>query len=774
MKFTNGYWLKRDGVVAHHPAGVDSVDCTTDRLTVYAPSRPIRHRGDTLDGALLTLTFWSPAADVIGVRVTHHAGAQDPEPHFALAVDTAAPVQAKADADTASLTAGRLTARVNRVGPWAVTFEADGQTLTRSGWRGLGAIEYAGQGHFMHEQLGLSVGELVYGLGERFSPFVKNGQVVEIWNEDGGTSSEQAYKNIPFYLTNRGYGVFVNDPGRVSFEVASENVSAVQFSVPGHSLEYFVIYGPTPKDVLRKYTALTGRPALPPGWSFGLWLSTSFTTQYDEATITSFIQGMADRDLPLSVFHFDCFWMKQFHWCDFCWDPDAFPDPVGMLQRLHARGLKVCVWINPYIAQRSPLFAEGAQAGFLVKRADGSIWQTDKWQAGMGIVDFTNPAARAWYQSKLGALLDQGVDAFKTDFGERIPTDVVYHDGSDRQRMHNTYSFLYNQAVFELLQERRGIGDAVVFARSATSGGQRFPVHWGGDCESTFEAMAQSLRGGLSLGLSGFGFWSHDIGGFEGLPPAALYKRWLAFGLLSSHSRLHGSSSYRVPWLFDEESVDVLRTFTRLKHALMPYLFQAAREAHTDGVPVMRAMVLEFPGDPAVEALDRQYMLGSSLLVAPVFSFSNEVRYYVPAGRWTDWFTGRVVTGPGWLSGTYDFQSLPLLVRPNSVIAVSGETGRPDYDYAIGVTLRVYELADGATAEAIIPTPTGGEAAHFTVTRSGRTITARRTGVSGAWRVQLMNITRVTTAEGEAAATDPLGVVAAAPADGDVLIFTLI
>ncbi len=767
MKFTNGYWLKREGVTVHHPAGVDAVEAAADRLTVYAPCRPIRHRGDTLDGAVLTVALWSPAADVIGVRVTHQAGAPDPEPHFALSIDADAPARTQVDGAAATLTSGRLSARISRAGSWSISFEAEGRVLTGSGPRGLGAVEYAGQGRFMHEQLGLSVGELVYGLGERFSQFVKNGQVIDIWNEDGGTSSEQAYKNIPFYLTNRGYGVFVNDPGRVSFEVASENVSAVQFSVPGQTLEYFVIYGPTPKEVLRKYTALTGRPALPPAWSFGLWLSTSFTTQYDEATITSFIQGMVDRALPLSVFHFDCFWMKQFHWCDFCWDAEAFPDPAAMLARLHARGLKVCVWINPYIAQRSALFAQGARAGYLLKRADGSVWQTDKWQAGMGIVDFTNPAARAWFQEKLGALLDQGVDAFKTDFGERIPTDVVYHDGSDPVRMHNTYPLLYNQTVFDLLQARRGVGEAVLFARSATTGGQRYPVHWGGDCESTFEAMAQSLRGGLSLGLSGFGFWSHDIGGFEGLPPAALYKRWLAFGLLSSHSRLHGSSSYRVPWLFDDESVDVLRAFTQLKCRLMPYLFEAAREAQAEGVPVMRAMPLEFPGDPACEGLDRQYMLGGSLLVAPVFSYDNTVSYYVPAGRWTHILSGQSVSGPGWATETHAFDSLPLLARPNSVIAFGAEAERPDYDYAADLTLRAYELAEDEPVTVVIPALDGTQAARFTLSRSGNIVMAERSGATGPWRVQLMNVAVVESVQGGSDERNVLGVILRVAAEVD-------
>jgi alpha-D-xyloside xylohydrolase len=251
------------------------------------------------------------------------------------------------------------------------------------------------------------------------------------------------------------------------------------------------------------------------------------------------------------------------------------------------------------------LFDEGLAGGYLVKCANGDVWQWDRWQAGMALVDFTNPAARAWYAGKLRALLDMGVDCFKTDFGERIPTDVVYFDGADPSKMHNYYAYLYNQTVFGTLEEARGPGEAVVFARSATTGGQQFPVHWGGDNTATFESMAESLRGGLSLTLSGFGFWSHDIGGLEQTATPDLYKRWCAFGLLSSHSRLHGSQSYRVPWLFAEEAVAVLRFFTKLKCRLMPYLYGAACEAHETGVPVMRAMLLEFPDDPTCAHLDR-------------------------------------------------------------------------------------------------------------------------------------------------------------------------
>jgi alpha-D-xyloside xylohydrolase len=642
----------------------------------------------------------------------------------------------------ATLTSGELSVRFARSGPWRMEFRAGGRTLTASVPKAMGIMETADGRHYLREQLGLGVGAHVYGLGERFGPLVKNGQVVDVWNADGGTASELAYKNVPFYLTDDGYGVFVNHPGKVSFEVASETVSRVQFSVEGQSMEYLVIHGPTPKEILRRYTALTGRPALPPAWSFGLWLSTSFTTSYDEATVSGFIDGMAKRELPLSVFHFDCFWMREFHWCDFTWDPRVFPDPEGMLRRLHERGLRVCVWINPYIAQRSPLFAEGLRHGYLLKKPDGDVWQWDLWQPGMALVDFTNPDARAWYAAKLDALLAMGVDCFKTDFGERVPTDVTWSDGSDPESMHNYYTYLYNRTVFEVLQKRRGADDAVLFARSATAGSQQFPVHWGGDCEATYESMVESLRGGLSLGLSGFGYWSHDIGGFEGTPSAAVFKRWIAFGLLSSHSRLHGSDSYRVPWLFDGddgEATDVLREFTRLKLRLMPYLYEAARQAHEEGVPVMRAMALEFPDDPACAHLERQYMLGGSLLVAPVFSDDGRVGYYVPAGTWTHLLTGERVQGPRWVEETHGFRSLPLLVRPGAVLPWGAVQDRPDYDYADGVTLRVYEPAPGAVTVCRVPGPDGATAAVFTVTRDGDEVRVTAEGAARDWRAGVVS-----------------------------------
>lgn len=718
MKFTNGYWLIRPNFQMQYATQAVRVEKRPDALHVLSACRPIHHRGDTLDGGTLDVTFTAPRENIIRVTVTHFAGKRDNAPHFETYEEPVNAVIEEND-ETVSFTSGKLTARVQKGENWRVDYVAeDGRVLTSSAFRGMGrALDKDTGKTYMSDSLMLDVGECVYGLGERFAAYVKNGQSIDMWNADGGTASEQTYKNIPFYMTNRGYGVFVEDTSDVSFEVASEKVERVQFSAEGETIVYDVIYGGTPKAVLDGYTALTGRPALMPAWSFGLWLSTSFTTNYDEKTATSFIQGMADRDIPLSVFHFDCFWMKGFNWCDFTWDEETFPDPVGMLKRYHDRGLHLCCWINPYIGQASPLFREGMEHGYLLKKTNGDVWQTDLWQAGMGILDVTNPDARAWYCGYLRKILRMGVDCLKTDFGERIPMrDIAYYDGKDPLHMHNYYTFLYNKMVFDLLKEERGEGEAILFARSATAGSQQFPVHWGGDNSASYVSMAETLRAGLSMSHSGFGFWSHDISGFEQTAPADVYKRWAAFGLLSSHSRLHGSSSYRVPWLFDEESCDVVRKFTRLKCRLMPYLYGAAVEAHEHGTPMMRPMMLEFPDDPACDTLDRQYMMGESLLVAPVFYADSHVDYYLPDGQWTSLLDGRKVQGGHWQKETHDFLSLPLMVRPGTVLPMGKHDDRPDYDYTDGLELHVYQLAEGQTVTVKIPDLKGQLAATYTVT----------------------------------------------------------
>ncbi|WP_343083464.1 alpha-xylosidase [Blautia producta] len=705
MKFTNGYWMLRDEMTPAYAVEYGSHMVKGDELTVYLPGKHIAGRGDALNIPMLTITLSTPLEGVIKVSAVHHAGALYKGP-FAEIKNEHSRAEITETEECLTFASGSLRAVIDKTpNAYKLAFYEGDKFLTESSFRNLAHMHNRETGkNYMVEQLLIDVDEYVYGLGERFTPFVKNGQTVEMWNEDGGTASEIAYKNIPFYITNKGYGVLVDNEGDVAYEIASEKVERIQFSVEGERLDYYFISGKSPMGTVEKYTELTGKPALPPAWSFGLWLTTSFTTDYDENTTSGFIQGMADRDIPLHVFHFDCYWMEAFEWCNFKWDPNVTTDPKSMLQRYHDKGLKICVWINPYIGQKSCLFEEGREKGYLLKRTDGSVWQTDLWQPGMGLVDFTNPDACAWYQSKLKTLLDMGVDCFKTDFGERVPVkDIVYFDGSDPVKMHNYYTYLYNQTVFQLLEEERGKGEAVLFARSATVGGQKFPAHWGGDCSATYVSMAETLRGGLSLSLSGFGFWSHDISGFEQTAPADIYKRWCQFGLLSSHSRLHGSSSYRVPWLFDDEACVILKEFVNLKCRLMPYLYGQAVRSHEYGTPVLRPMFLDFPEDRACDTLDRQYMFGSSLLAAPVFKESGEVDYYLPKGTWVNLITGETREGGTWYKETHDYHSLPLMVKENTILPMGNNDREPEYDFADGVTLLLSVFADGKEADVEIP-----------------------------------------------------------------------
>ena len=664
MKFTDGAWRTAEGFDIHKAHEIRFVQKSDDKVILTVPTFHIGFKGATLSGPYVTLEITSPSENIFRIRTYHFKGDNSCAPSFFRITDKIITLSVDEDDKDITIKSGESTLTFSKE-RYGFELRRNGRVITASNEGALAFID--GQnGNFMREQLSLQVGEHVYGLGERFGNFIRNGQSIDINNKDGGTFTEQSYKNIPFYITDKNLGVFVNHTEEINFEVASENVSKVQFSVRGQCLDYYLFAGSSMKDVLTLYTSLTGRVPKLPDWSFGLWLSTSFSTDYDEKTVLTFVDGMRDRGIDLSVFHFDCFWMKDSHWCNFLWDNEMFPDPKGLISKLHDRGIHVCVWINPYIAQQSELFDEAAQNGYLIKRTDGSVWQTDLWQAGMGIVDFTNKAAAAWFQSKLKVLLDMGVDCFKTDFGERIPMDdVVYADGSDPLRMHNFYTYLYNESVFELLKKERGEGEAVLFARSATAGCQKFPVHWGGDCHSDYPSMEQTIRGGLSLMLSGFAYWSHDIGGFEDKSTPDVYKRWSAFGLLSSHSRLHGSTSYRVPWNYDEESVDVLRHYTDLKKSLMPYINEARKDAEELGLPSMRPMVLEFQDDPVCAFLDRQYMLGDKILVAPVFSDDGTVEFYLPSGTWesVDGTDRRVLESGQFFREKRSYLNMPIYFR---------------------------------------------------------------------------------------------------------------
>ena len=759
-------WLAHPTKHISYAEEVYSLTSSADdkKLSLLCPTAKIFSRGDTLNRPTISIELEAVSEGIISVETTHWKGALRRGPNFELFPHGRdegfeSGIEKGKGEEGTTLRAGKLAATVEgKARDFAIRFHGIGddgekKKLTSLLNRSVGfaydpppgspkqTSDMRGLHHYIFTQTTLGVGEQVYGLGERFGAWNKVGQSVELWNADGGTSSEQAYKNISFWMSNKGYGVFIDAPERVELEVGSERSCRVQTSVEGQRLKWFIIYGPRPKEVLSRYVALTGRPNRVPAWSFGLWLSTSFTTEYDEKTVSGFLEGMRERQIPVEVFHYDCFWMRGFHWCDFKFMSSHFPDPKGQIQRLKESKMvsKVCVWINPYLGQASPVFTEAAEKGYLLKRKNGDVFQWDLWQAGMGIVDFTNPDACKWYVTCLKKLFDTGVDAIKTDFGERIPTqDVQWHDTAvDSAKMHNFYSFIFNKLVFEALQERYGKDEAVLFARSACAGTQRFPLQWGGDCESTFEAMAESLRGGLSLGVSGFSFWSVDIGGFEGYPDATIYKRWVQFGLLCSHSRLHGSNSYRVPWLIDDDDKSdqgcsaVLQKFTQLKCRLMPYLYSQAMESMKHGWPVsVRAMALEFPEDKTAWLCDQQFMLGSSILVAPVFDESGEAEFYLPAGRWTSLWSDKVVKGPRWVKERHAFDTLPIYVREGSILVL----GR------VGETRTVYDWTDPRNHE--VRVYEGKEESKFPLYNAdGELVTTLETEDDhGAWKVKGMEV----------------------------------
>ena len=732
MKFTEGYWVKKEGYLVEHPRQVQEIAAAARGIVAYAPTRVVHKRGGELDSPMLTTTVEAVAPDVVRVRQEHFRGTVRRGPHFRLAKADVTP-EVAIEGKVGRLRVGDLEVRIGGEDSYGIDFYGGGELLTSVGPRSTGVVTAPDGTNYIHEQLTLDVGDAVYGLGERFGPAVKNGQTVDIWNDDGGTATEHAYKNVPFYLTNAGYGVLVNHTEHVSFEVGSEVNTRVQFSVAGQALEYLFIYGPTPKEILGKYTALTGRAPQVPAWSYGLWLSTSFTTDYAEDTVNAFVDRMAESSVPLSVLHFDAYWMRASHWCDFVWDPEKFPDPAAMLRRFHDRGLRISVWINPYIAQRSHLFDEGMANGYLLRSSDGAVRQWDHWQSGMAWVDFTNPDATTWWKGELKKLLSQGVDAFKTDFGERVPTDVEWFDGSDPGQMHNYYSYLYNRAAFEAIAEVHGEAEAIVFARSATAGGQAFPVHWGGDSEPTFVSMAETLRGGLSLGMSGFGYWSHDMGGFEGTPRDDVFIRWFPFGMLTSHSRLHGAHSYRVPWNYGETAMAVARRFVALKNRLMPYIGTHARAVTDEGLPLLRHMILEYPDDRGSTHVGSQYLLGPDLLVAPVFSETGAVDVYLPSDGWTDVLSGQHVDRAGWHHQVHELTTLPLLVPDGTALPVGADPTRPDYDWLDDLTLYLFRPTEG-TRTVTVTTP-DGRSATFRVRRAGSSVSVATDSTDSSWRV---------------------------------------
>ncbi|MBL8160408.1 MAG: hypothetical protein JNJ61_00365, partial [Anaerolineae bacterium] len=493
----------------------------------------------------------------------------------------------------------------------------------------------------------------------------------------------------------RGYGLLLDSGARITWDLGVTSCQSYTIALEGSALDAYVIYGPALADVLKRYTDLTGTAPLPPKWSFGLWVSSGGTYR-DQEAMERLVAGLETHDIPADVVHLDPWWMKWRTYCDFRWDRQAFPDVEGFIARLHDAGLKLSLWEHPYISVESDLFEFGKQRGYFLTRPDGEVYIIDyglslaprpdgvvrvatpetSWNARVAIIDLTNPEAYTWFQDLHRPILRMGVDAFKTDFGEDVPRDAVFHNGETGESMHNLYPLIYNRCVVEVTEQERGY--PLVWSRAATAGSQRYPVHWSGDPAADFDSLACTIRSGLCAGLSGIPFWSNDIGAYRGMPSPRLYVRWAQFGLFCSHSRMHGDSP-REPWHFGDEATAIVRRYAKLRYQLFPYLYSTSYEATQTGMPVIRPLVLAFPDDPGGYREDLEYMLGPWLLVAPVYDSGDRRRVYLPPGVWIDYWTQERHQGPTHLLVDAPLDRLPLFVRAGAIIPMMAEAQRiPD------------------------------------------------------------------------------------------------
>lgn len=653
------------------------------------------------DAGELSVGFYAPG--VVRLRLE-----REPLPDYGILAEPPQAVRADLSRqdDGFTLSVGRVAFELTK-SPLRLHLVRDGQTLVESatdraiqGDLRLPPIAQ-GEGEWL-VSLALTSDEAIYGLGEKFGPLNQRGALVTSWNLDAlGVNAEASYKNIPFAWSSAGWGLFVHTPAKVTHGIGYAPWSHRSYVLKVHepNLDLFLIVADTPAEMLEKFTALTGRTSVPPAWSFGVWMSRAYYKTADE--LLEAARKLREHRIPCDVITLDGrAWHKPETRFDFSWDPDRYPDPPAFVQQLWAMNFRLCLWEYPYLSTRNPLFAELEAQKLFLRTPDGQTY-INRWLLPpmdtliphlqpSGIVDFTNPQAYAWFRDAHKPLFEMGVAVMKPDYGEAVPEEVIAYNGDNGKRLHNVYALLYNRCVFEAAQ-MYGEGEAVVWSRAGWTGSQRYPVQWGGDPQGDWEGLAGSIRGGLSWGMSGAPFYTHDIGGLYGSqtggsvlgggkPEVELYVRWTQAAVMTSQTRFHGTSP-REPWEYGEQAEAIVRKWLEWRYRMIPYLQDCAKEASRTGMPVMRAMPLAFPEERAAWGFDTQYMLGPALLAAPVLREGGQSRIYLPAGGWYDLWSGERLEGPRLVEQIMPLERIPIYgregqtLRLGPVVRHTGELG---------------------------------------------------------------------------------------------------
>lgn len=763
MQFTDGLWAVKEGYTIEYPKEIADIDFSDSGITLLAPYHTQEKRLDTVGCGILTINISAIGANIFSVKIANHRGSRVAKATLELNRSIVKPVSSETETEYI-YTSSLLEVHFNKSGEWGLSFYYSGRFLTATELGGMAHIISADGSTYMREQFRLSENEYIYGLGEQPGPIARNGGSFEIWNEDAGVRCGRSAKTSPFFISSRGYGVLVNSTECVSFEIGNACTSAAdengmtmrtQFSLAGETMEYIFIGGASMKHVLDIYSEMIGRPALPPAWSFGTWLSCPPYGEFDEYSILSMVEYARNAGMPLSVIHLGPAWMKDFEWTSFLWDQHRFPNPQAMIKKLHENGVRICLWISPYISQRSPMFQEGFDGNYYVNLGNGDLWQSDYVQPGAALVDFSNLVARAWYQKCINDLINIGVDTFHLDYGADAPVaapafgtgamryGTTYKNELDSFSMHNVYPTLFSEAVFEIVERRFGQNSACILSHAGFVGSQKFPFLTIDNAEASYDGMRATLQSGLSLSMSGFPYWGENIAGTEDIVSPDLYMRWHQAAMFTPMSILTGTEQDKTPWTLGADALGETMLFSKFKLGLMPYIFSCAVESSSLGIPMTRPMVLEFPEDPNTPLLDQQYMFGPSLLLAPVSSEDGIVRYYVPSGIWTNLLTRERIEGPIWKNEQHSYQTMPILARPGTILVAGNNDTKPVYNYTENLTITVFEIPDGKELSTDLYSADLKSIGIVKVLRNGKQITITTEGLSGQIRLLLANVFRI-------------------------------